>query len=124
MVKKLTVLLGSEGVINEWYSTLRPVTSGVPWESVLGPVPFNVFINDLEKVVACLLIQLADDTKLGGPLNTPEGRAAIQKDLGRLEKWASRNLTESNRQTQSSEQRKEQHLAMIQVRDCQAGEQL
>lgn len=32
----------------------------------MGPVPYNVFNNDLEKVVACLLIRLADDTKLGG----------------------------------------------------------
>lgn len=75
-------------------------------------------------MVACLLIKLADDTKLGGPLNTLEGRAAIHSHLGRLEKWASRNLTEYNRQLQSPEQRKEQHLAMIQRRDCQAGEQL
>lgn len=66
MVKKLAGLLGSEGVVYALYSIWGPAKSRVPWESALGPVPYNVFNNDLEKVVACLLIRLADDTKLGG----------------------------------------------------------
>lgn len=106
MVKKSAGLLGSEEVINGLYSTWRSATCGIPWESVSGPVPFNVFINDLEKVVACLVIRLADDTKLGGSVNTLEGKVAIQRDLGRLEKCTSRNHTESNSQMQSPEERK------------------
>jgi len=37
-------------------------------------------------------IQSPGHTKLGGVADTPEGHAAIQRDLGRLEKWANRSL--------------------------------
>lgn len=38
-----------------------------------------------------LLNKFADDTKLGGVANTPESSAALQRDTGRLERWAEKN---------------------------------
>jgi len=51
-------------VINGQMLRLRSVMSGVPQESVLEPLLFSIFINEIDSGIECTLSKFADDIKL------------------------------------------------------------
>ncbi|GAB0206125.1 mitochondrial enolase superfamily member 1 [Grus japonensis] len=91
--KKVQWVVISGGAKSSW----RPVTSDVPQGSILGPVLLYIFFNDLDYEAECTLSTSADDMELGGVADTPEGCAAIQKDLERLEKLSDRHFMRFNK---------------------------
>ena len=77
-------------VINGFNSTWADVTSGVPQGSVLGPLLFLIYINDIDQGVKGLISKFADDTKLGGVIRTSSDMLDLQADLDILSEWSER----------------------------------
>ena len=77
-------------VINGQSSDWVKVRSGVPQGSVLGPVAFTIFINDLDHCANDLSIinKFADDTKLGHVVKNEMDKNVLQNTLNKLCKWA------------------------------------
>ena len=72
------------------YSDWKDVTSGIPQGSVLGPLMFVVFINDLPDIVASTAKIFADDTKLFRTITSVQDHITLQEDLQKLSEWAAK----------------------------------
>uniref|UniRef100_A0A803JB19 Reverse transcriptase domain-containing protein n=1 Tax=Xenopus tropicalis TaxID=8364 RepID=A0A803JB19_XENTR len=75
-------------VVNGTFSNSTSVVSGVPQGSVLGPLLFNLFINDLEVGIESTVSIFADDTKLYKTISSMQDAATLQSDLTKLESRA------------------------------------
>ena len=79
-------------VINGEYSDWAPVSSGIPQGSILGPLLFVIYINDLPSMVESSMLLFADDTKMYGEIKDENDNTKIQQDINQMEQWSDRWL--------------------------------
>ena len=80
------------GSVSRWCS----VKSGVPQGSVLGPLLFLSYINDLPENVSSSIELFADDTKIWNIIRSEVDRLSLQDDLGKLNDWSKQWLLRFN----------------------------
>lgn len=79
-------------VINGTFSNWTDVGSGVPQGSLLGPILFLLFINDMPNVInSATLAMLADDSKCYRFINNDADFSKLQQDLVSLTTWSLSN---------------------------------
>ena len=74
--------------ISQTFSSWTSVTSDVPQGSVLGPMLYLIYINDLENCIVSKISNFADDTKLCYSSRHPDEVLELKEDLNRLVDWA------------------------------------
>ena len=76
--------ISNQSIKNTW----EEVWSGVPQGSVLGPLLFLIFINDLEDNTSGNVLKFADDTKIFRQVRDVQDSISMQADLDQLVEWA------------------------------------
>ena len=66
----------------------KSVLSGVPQGSVLGPILFLIYINDLDDDITSKVLKFADDTKVFRKIKSDADRQHLQDDLNKLIEWS------------------------------------
>ena len=91
--RKQSVVLGNHR------SSSKSVLSGVPQGSILGPILFVLFINDLHHGISegTNMSLYADDTKIWRVISSESDIKSLQNDIDTLISWTKRNLMKFNK---------------------------
>ena len=73
-----------DGEVSSW----KPVLSGVPQGSVLGPILFLIYITDLDEGVTGNILKFADNTKLFRKTKDIGDKQKLQDDIDKLVRWS------------------------------------
>ena len=84
--------VGIRGSFSDWIKVL----SGVPQGSVLGPLLFLLFVNDLPKWITNSMRMFADDVKIWNVIKSDTDSGSLQDDLDSLTRWSSTWLLKLN----------------------------
>ena len=82
--------------VNGTHSNWVDVTSGVPQGSVLGPVLFLLYINDISEHIQSKIKLFADDSILYREIKNSHDQEILQKDLDFLAEWSGKWLMQFN----------------------------
>ena len=85
-------------ILNGETSDRLPVLSGVPQVSVLGPVLFLIYINDINLIISGEMLNFADDTKVICPIESEEYRETLQTDIDELMDWSNKGQMQFNKE--------------------------
>ena len=80
--RRQRVILGSQK------SNWQPVTSGITQGSVLGPILFTIFIDDMPDIVVSSMKLFADDANILKAIESFQDITIIQDDINKLLKWS------------------------------------
>lgn len=78
--------------VNGVESFPAPVISGIPQGSVLGPLLFLIYINDLPDAVKSYVLLFADDTKIFRCVASESDAKELQEDIDSLQNWSDKWL--------------------------------
>ena len=78
--------------INGSVSSWARAKSGVPQGSVLGPLLFALYVNELPSLVSSPILMFADDIKLYRVIRSPDDCLQLQHDIEVLAQWSKRWL--------------------------------
>ena len=74
-------------IVEGYHSSLINVTSGVPQGTVLAPLLFLCYINDLPANINSSIKLYADDVLIYRPIRLPDDIKSLQEDLNTIEQW-------------------------------------
>ena len=75
-------------LVNSQSSTWLPIIAGVPQGSILGPLFFLIYINDLSKNLSSITKLFADDTFIFSVVHDVDLSAKQLNDLNKISEWA------------------------------------